>query len=459
MMGKGQLDGRDLTRRHLLKMGGAAVAGTALSGLSNFQATPASAHDALGQLALTPPMGWNSWNQFDKYIDEELIRAIADAMVDSGMKAVGYEYVVVDAGWLEPERDGSGNLQGSRTKFPSGMKALADYVHSRGLRLGLHLPVGMANFTWETPGTQSAPDATYAEKAQRDANTLASWGVDYLKFDRLRFEYPAGADLAENERSEKAAFAAMRAALNNTGRPIVYSINTGGGAGNPFYTDIEPWTWAPDMGVNLWRIQPDIKPVWSTGKPLRGGGVIEQIDANRLLGGTGVAPYAGPGHWNDPDMLEVGVNVPAYPGLTIEESRSHFSMWAMLAAPLMAAADLRNMSDTTRAILTNEEVIAVDQDVAGIQGERIRADGDQEVWVKPLADGDRAVVLFNRGAQTATMSTNAEEIGMRDAPIYLVRDLWEHTLRPSKGGISASVPSHGVAMFRVRAEGQANRPA
>lgn len=377
-------------------------------------------------------MGWNSWNSFDKQIDEGLIRQQADAMVSSGMRDAGYTYIVVDAGWRAATRDADGNMQVNE-KFPSGMKALADYVHSKGLKFGLHQSMALTSCgDDQSPGTTSAPGDTYAEKARHDAETFAEWGIDYLKFDWCK----------ATDREQK--IIAMRDALEETGRPIFYSINPGAPHDR---------TWAGE--ADMWRTTPDITPCWENNCKLDRS-VTEIIDQNEPF-----ADAAGPGHWNDPDMLQVGVeDTIKYPGpgLTDVEARAHFSLWALMASPLIAGNDLRNMTDATLETLTNEEVIAVNQDPAGIQGERVSDDGSQEVWVKPLANGDRAVVLFNRGETSARISTSAREVGMREAPIYLVRDLWDHKQRASEGEIEASVPSHGVAVFRVEAKGPEMTP-
>lgn len=395
------------------------------AGKIGLEPSPAEALD--NGVAKTPPMGWNSWNTFRcNGVNEQLIRDTADSMVKSGMKAAGYEYVVVDDCWMNPERDEDGNLQANPETFPSGMKALGDYIHSKGLKFGIY----------EVPGEKTCaqigggfPGETGSKgHEQQDANQFAAWGVDYLKYDWCSRE--------GNLQEQQERFALMRDALKNTDRPIVYSINP-----NSYHSNTgSQYDWG-DI-ANLWRTTDDIRPTWDTGReePV---GVINAIDLNAPLW-----PWAQPGAWNDPDMMVVGVQRGGT-GLTDTEARSHFSMWSIMASPLMAGADLRNMSESTKEIMTNQDVIAVDQDPKGVQGRRIRDDGDQEVWVKPLANGDRAVVLFNRGLSRVKMTTSAQEVGMGKAASYVLRDLWSKTETATAGKISASVPSHGVAMYRV----------
>lgn len=355
------------------------------------------------KLALTPPMGWNSWNRFGCDINEQLIREMADAMVSSGMKDVGYVYVNIDDCWMAPARDAEGNLQADPERFPGGIKALADYVHSRGLKLGIYSSAG-------TKTCQGYPASLDHEV--EDAKKFAEWGVDYLKYDNC---YNQGRDAVERYRK-------MSQALDAAGRPLVFSICEWGRN--------RPWLWAPEIG-NLWRTTGDIRNSWES--------VMYILDQQ-----VGLSKYACPGAWNDPDMLQVGNG-----GMTTTEDRAHFSLWCILAAPLLAGNDLRHMTEVTREILTNEEVIAVDQDPAGIQGYKIRDEGDHEVWVKPLENGDYAVALLNRGEDSAFIAVRAEEIGMSQAPRYVVRSLWAHKEEITGGRIEARVPSHGVAIYRV----------
>ena len=364
-------------------------------------------------LAQTPPMGWNSWNKFACNISEQTVRATADAMVSSGMKDAGYEYVVIDDCW-HGQRDANGFITADPVKFPSGIKALADYIHSKGLKFGIYSDAGRQTCGGR-PGSQG--------HEYQDALTYARWGVDYLKYDWCD----------TGDRNPKEAYAVMADALRSTGRDIVFSLCEWGNS--------EPWLWAKNTG-NLWRTTGDITDKWS-GKYNYSWGVTNIVDFNEPHWS-----YAGPGHWNDPDMLEVGNG-----GMTTAEYRSHFSLWVMMAAPLIAGNDIANMDEATRSILLNKEVIAVDQDKLGVQGRRVVKDGDKEVWVKPLAGGEWAVLLFNRGSTPTTITATSEQIGLPPAVAGFrgfVRDLWAHKkVGPYRDKISALVPSHDVAMFRI----------
>jgi alpha-galactosidase len=362
-------------------------------------------------LALTPPMGWNSWNKFGCNVSEALIRRTADALVTSGMKDAGYEYVVIDDCW-QVARDAAGTIVADPERFPSGIQALADYVHARGLKLGIYSDAGTMTCA-KRPGSK--------DHEAQDARSYAAWGVDYLKYDWCN---SAGQDTRDS-------YAKMSQALGASGRPIVFSICEWGST--------KPWLWAQGVG-QLWRATGDIQDCWDCGKSWGGMGVAHIIDQVAEL-----YPFAGPGHWNDPDMLEVGNG-----GLTLPESRAHFSFWALLAAPLMAGNDLEAMTGEIREILTNREVIAVDQDPLGMQGRKVADDGPREVWMKPLADGSRAVILFNRGSEPSTVSAAWEAIGVFPGGKASVRDLWLHAdLGSFEGGFQAKVEPHGVAMVRV----------
>jgi len=371
-----------------------------------------------GNLALTPPMGWNSWNKFGCNVSEDLIKQTADAMVKSGMKDVGYQYVVIDDCW-QVSRDAQGNIAADTQRFPSGIKALADYVHSLGLKFGIYSDAGSKT-------CEGRPGGLGHE--YQDALKYAAWGVDYLKYDWCN----------TSTQDAKASYANMRAALDAAGRPIVLSICEWG--------KHQPWLWGKEVGGNLWRTTDDIQDRWEGKKEWKPGnccsyGVMDIVDVE-----AGLYSYAGPGHWNDPDMLEVGNG-----GMSDTEYRSHFSLWAILAAPLIAGNDLRNMRSEIRDILTNREVIAVDQDPLGRQGQRVRKEGDLEVWAKQLSDGGRAVILLNRGNAAQKMVVTWEQIGYPDHLNAAVRDLWEHRdLGKMTGQFGATVPSHGVAMVTVR---------
>jgi alpha-galactosidase len=362
-------------------------------------------------LALTPPMGWNSWNKFACNVSEDLIKQAANAMVSSGMKDAGYRYVVIDDCW-QVDRDAQGNIVADAKRFPSGMQALADYVHSKGLKFGLYSDAG-------TGTCQNRPGGRGYEF--QDARQYAAWGVDYLKYDWCN----------HSTQDSQASYSIMRDALKKSGRPIVFSLCEWGST--------KPWLWAADVG-NLWRATGDILDKWDATVKWGGMGVVQILDTV-----DGLQSYAGPGHWNDPDMLEVGNS-----GMSLTEYRAHFSMWCLLAAPLMAGNDIRSMTADIRDILTNKEVIAIDQDPLGRQGHRVkRADG-LEVWAKQLADGGRAVALLNRTAAEAKVTASWTDIGYPEHVAAKVRDLWaKKDLGEKTGEFSAAVPSHGVVMVRV----------
>jgi alpha-galactosidase len=358
-------------------------------------------------LALTPPMGFNNWNSTNcrAEFNEAMVKGIADIFVAKGLKDAGYQYVNLDDCWALPQRNAEGDLVPDPVRFPNGIKAVADYVHSKGLKFGIYTSAGV-----KTCNENGFPGGLGFE--QRDANLFASFGVDYLKYDNCNNQ---GVDA-------KLRYNTMRDALRNTGRPIVYSLCEWG--------ENKPWEWAKDVG-HLWRTTGDISDSYSSML-----GIAKQ---NWVL-----ADYAGPGQWNDPDMLEVGNG-----GMSDLEYRSHFGLWAIMAAPLLIGSDLRKASPETFDILSNRDIIAVDQDPLGVQGKPIRSQNGLHVFVKPLKNGDKAVLLFNEGETTGRISTNAAEIGLQRASGYKVRDLWAHTDRHTAGDIAATVPPHGSAMFRV----------
>jgi len=362
-------------------------------------------------LALTPPMGWNSWNKFGCDVSEKLIREIADAMVDSGMRDAGYEYVVIDDCW-QVDRDENGNIISDPERFPTGMKALADYVHGKRLKFGIYSCAG-------TMTCQKRPGSRGYEF--QDARQYAAWEVDYLKYDWCH----------HGKQNSEASYSLMRDSLKAAGRPIVFSICEWG--------TTKPWLWAQHIG-HLWRTTEDIQDCWDCKRDWGGMGFIHILDLQ-----VGLETYAGPGHWNDPDMLEVGNS-----GLTSTECRAHFSLWCILTAPLMAGNDLRSMTPEICDILTNKEVIAVDQDPLGRQGRKVRDDGDYEVWSKEMQGGSRAVVLFNRSTDDAEISVSWNEIGYPSHLEAQVRDLWQHKDAGSfKEKYSVAVPSHGVVMVSI----------
>jgi alpha-galactosidase len=362
-------------------------------------------------LALTPPMGWNSWNKFACDVSEKTVRAAADAMVASGMKDAGYRYVVIDDCW-QSGRDEAGDIQADPQKFPSGIKALSDYVHSKGLLLGIYSDAGTMT-CGKRPGSRG--------HEYQDAKQYAAWGVDYLKYDWCYTGTQDG----------PSSYRVMAEALRAAGRPIVFSACEWGTS--------RPWLWGAAQGANLWRATGDIGDLWK-GRKAYQLGVVDIVDLVEPL-----ASYAGPGHWNDPDMLEVGNG-----GMSETEYRSHFSLWAELAAPLMAGNDLANMPPAIKAILTNREVIAIDQDPLGRQGRRVWRQGELEVWSKPLADGGRAVLLFNRGEAAATITAHWTDLGLADHQSVKVRDLWKgRDLSKAKDEVSAKVEPHGVVMLKL----------
>ncbi len=408
------------TPRRLLYL--AAAVAAALGLVTAAPAAPA-VQAAPGSPALTPPLGWNSWNSFGCGITEAQVRQAADAMVSSGMRDAGYQYVVVDDCWFDPQRDAQGNLRAHPTKFPSGMKALGDYIHARGLKFGIYQA---PNEKTCAQGVGTHPGSTGSKGHEvQDARSFASWGVDYLKYD-----WCSGSGTRDEQ---VARFTIMRDALRATGRPIVYSINP-----NSFHAPTgDKYNWGEV--ADLWRTTEDLLDIWQNGNtnsyPMGVGNVLDVT--------APLAVQAGPGHWNDPDMLVVG-----RPGLTLTESRSHFALWALMAAPLMAGNDIRTMSADVSAILRNPRLLAVNQDRLGAGGRRVRDDGNTEVFAKPLSDGSVAVGLFNRGSGTATVSTTAAQIGLSGGSFSLT-DLWTGGTSTTSGAISASVPAHGVAAFRV----------
>ena len=363
-------------------------------------------------LAKTPPMGWNSWNKIGCNVAEDSVKKAADAMVKSGMKDAGYQYIVIDDCW-QVSRDDDGNIVPDPQKFPHGIKAVADYVHGVGLKFGIYSDAG-------TKTCGGRPGSRGYEF--QDARAYAKWGVDYLKYDWCN----TGKENAE------AAYTTMRDALAKTGRPIVFSLCEWGTS--------SPWTWAASVG-NLWRTTTDILDQWEGKGKDYGAGAITIVDMN-----VDLADFAGPGHWNDPDMLEVGNG-----GMTTTEYRSHFSLWAMLAAPLMAGNDLGAMTPEIAGILMNKEVIAVDQDSLGKQAKRVRHENGQDIFVRPLADGGVAVAMTNRGKDTQNITLNWSDAGLAPGRSVLIRDLWQHKdLGTFQGSFAAPVPSHGTVMIRLK---------
>lgn len=370
-------------------------------------------------LAKTPPMGWNSWNCFHENINETQIREIADAMVSSGMRDAGYIYLILDDNWMAPFRDANGKLMADQSRFPGGMKALGDYIHSKGLKFGIYGDRGLSTCHHYYSGPKGAESGSY-KKEELDARTFAEWGVDYLKYDNCN-PAPGSNQQEDYER--------MRDALAKCGRDIVFSICA---------WEFKPWM--PKTG-NLWRTTGDISDVWQSGPNDWFKGIINIIDLNEPL-----APYAGPGAWNDPDMLQIGNG-----GCTVEEYRTHFTMWCIMAAPLIAGNDIRKMNQTIKDILLNREAIAVNQDSAGIQGTRIKAINDLEVWCKPLGSKNgniKAVALLNRNSTAQNITVNFSDIGLSGE--VTVRDLWAKEDKGSfTGSYTMMVPSHGAGLLKI----------
>jgi alpha-galactosidase len=369
------------------------------------------------QVARTPPMGWNSWNYFHGRVTDQDVRNAADQLVSTGMKDAGYIYVNIDDTW-EGDRDANGVLH-TNSKFPD-MKALADYVHSKGLKLGIY----------SSPGPQTC--ARYAgslDHEVQDAQLYASWGIDYLKYDLCSFRKAvmtakAADDQAEQMRLMEAAYQKMDDALKSAGHPIVYSLCQ--------YGWDAVWEWGPKVGANLWRTTGDIQPNWQS---------IYTI----LNEQAGLAKYAGPGHWNDPDMLEVGNG-----RLTEAENRSHFSMWAMLAAPLLAGNDLTSMTPEVKAILTNKDVIAIDQDRLGREGTRIYSDGEVDVWTRHLAGGAMAIAVLNAGpdrVSTHPIHLDLARLGLHGA--QHAKDLWTGKEMDLTQNMPLEMPSRDILLVRI----------
>ncbi len=357
-------------------------------------------------LARTPPMGWNSWNKFAGKVDDQAVRGMADAMVSSGMSKVGYQYINIDDTWEGP-RDANGNITPNR-KFPD-MKALADYVHSKGLKIGIYSSPG--------PKTCAGYAGTYGHEEQ-DAKQWAAWGFDYIKYD-----WCSAGDIYKDEEMQP-VYQKMGDALQKTGRPIVFSLCQ--------YGRSDVWTWGAKVGGNLWRTTGDISDHWTS---------MERIGFSQFK----IAPFIKPGHWNDPDMLEIGNG-----GMTNDEYKTHMSLWSMLAAPLLAGNDLRSMTDDTKAILMNTDVIAIDQDRAAQPVKEIAGQGTTDVLARPLADQSIAVGLFNRGDQPTEITVQWDSVGLGGKSLE-ARDLWQHQAVPVSGDhYTSTVPPHGVVLLRVR---------
>jgi alpha-galactosidase len=374
-------------------------------------------------LALTPPMGWNSWNTFQDKIDDQLIRDTAETMIANGMRDAGYVYIVIDDCWEAKERDAAGNLVPDPLKFPHGLKALGDYLHGKGFKFGIH----------NCAGTRTCADFPGGRGHEyQDALKYASWGIDYLKYDWCNH---GTADARETYKT-------MRDALHAAGRPIVFSLCEWG--------QNKPWEWAKDVG-HLWRTTGDIMAGYDSMQRWEHGwkvildlqySLVQPADGQN----NGIGQYAGPDHWNDPDMLEVGNK-----GLTLAESRAHFSLWCIIAAPLIAGNDVRHMSKEARDILTDKEVVAIDQDALGKEGWRFLAETGREIWVRELSGGDWAICVLNSGTTAADLTTDFSALGILKGE-YAVRDVWAK----KDLGTTRSAPvhtdrveSHDVMLFRL----------
>lgn len=376
-------------------------------------------------LAVTPQMGWNSWNKFACNIDEKLIRETADAMVRLGLKDAGYEYVNIDDCW-HGKRDAAGNIHPDPERFPSGMKALADYVHGKGLKLGIYSDAG-ATTCGGRPGSRG--------HEYQDAITYAAWGIDYVKYDWCDTK---GLNAA-------AAYTTMRDAIRSAGRPMLLSICEWG--------DNKPWEWGADIG-HSWRTTGDISPCWDC--EINHGswsslGVMRILDKQ-----TGLRKHAGPGHWNDMDMMEVGM------GMSENEDRAHFSIWSMLASPLIMGNDLRSMPESTLKILANKDVIAINQDKLGVQAWRAMSEGPLELWAKPLANNEWALMVLNRAATSMPYKIDwkkqkiSDDLSKRDLDVaktsYRWTDAWTGKAGDTGKPLELNLPSHSVVLLRLKAK-------
>ncbi|WP_316836859.1 glycoside hydrolase family 27 protein [Pedobacter nutrimenti] len=365
------------------------------------------------ELAKKPPMGWNSWNKFECKINETIVKEIADALVKTGMKNAGYEYVIVDDCW-QIGRDSLGNIIPDPERFPSGIKNLVDYVHSKGLKFGIYSDAG-------TQTCQGRPGSRGYEF--QDARAYAKWGVDLLKYDWCN----------HGKQNAEASYALMRDAIYKAGRPMVLSICEWG--------TNKPWEWGASVG-HTWRTTEDIINCFDCKNNWGGLGVLQIIDAQVEIGG-----YSGPGHWNDPDMLEIGNGV-----LTTSEERLHMSMWAMFSAPLIAGNDIRNMSAKTNEILTNKEVLAIDQDSLGISATRWMKYADLEIWFKPLSDNNFAFCLINRSNQPIVINQDLKATikNYKVDGSYKVRDVWKRqNIGTTTDNIKGTIAAHDVLMLKL----------
>lgn len=374
-------------------------------------------------LADTPPMGWMTWNLYGEHISEEIIKRIADAMDSTGMVKAGYQYLIIDDGW-QGGRDNRNNIIPDSKKFPSGIKALADYVHAKGIKLGIYsdaAPLTCAGYT------------ASLNFEDQDAKTFASWGIDYLKYDYC--------NAPDDSATARARYTKMANALTRSGRDIAFGVCEWGGR--------RPWNWAAAAGGNLWRTTGDVRDKWKA-KPNEGGeGIMDIVAVNGNL-----AAHAGPGHWNDPDMLVVGLYGAKGPssdlggiGCTDTEYQSQMSLWSIMAAPLIATNDLTKMNEATKKILLNKEVIDINQDKEGKQAQRIMSSPEWDVFLKPLENGDVAVAVLNKTGQTLETKIDIKELGLTGN--YTIRDVWQHAVAGAKNNWKGKVMSHETKLFRL----------
>ncbi|GAB2284972.1 Alpha-galactosidase 1 [Dionaea muscipula] len=359
-------------------------------------------------LGMTPPMGWNSWNHFACNISESMIRETADAIVSTGLSKLGYKYVNIDDCWAELNRDAEGYLVAKKSTFPSGIKALADYVHSKGLKLGIYSDAGYYTCSKAMPGSLN--------HEEQDARTFASWGIDYLKYDNCN----------NGEIKPTLRYPVMTRALMNSGRQIFFSLCEWG--------DMHPALWGFPVG-NSWRTTNDISDNWAS--------MVSRADMNEYY-----ADLARPGGWNDPDMLEVGNG-----GMTKDEYIVHFSIWAISKSPLLIGCDVRNLTVDTMEIIGNSEVISVNQDPLGIQAKKVRMEGDLEVWAGPLSGYRVALLLVNRGSTLPdNITAHWDDIGIPPKSVVRARDIWRHKYLRQKlvGNLTVVVNPHAAKMYILK---------
>jgi len=381
-------------------------------------------------LAETPPMGWNSWNHYGCDIDEELIRATADALVSSGLRDAGYTYVNLDDCW-HGTRDDAGNIQPDPSRFPSGMKALGDYLHARGLRFGIYSDAGTTTCAGR-PGSQG--------HEYQDARQYAAWGVDYVKYDWCATGEGAA------QRNPREAYRTMRDAIHAAGRPMVLAICEWG--------ENEPWLWGRNLG-HLWRTTGDITNCWDCvvgHGTWASSGILPILDRQEAL-----RAHSGPDGWNDPDMMEVG-NLPG-----LAENRSHFALWAMLSAPLIMGTDIPAMTPEIRDILANPRLIAIDQDALGIAAFRWIATPEVEVWAKPLAGEDWALAVLNRSNGVREFALDWQAFALKDdqngrearlgTRRYRIEDSWSGAgTGTTAAPLTLTLAPRDTRVFRLRPE-------